>query len=46
MLNVIFDKIQRAPLKYLHQVEAGATLVIIKSNQPIAELKPILPSSK
>lgn len=46
MLNVTIDEIQRDPLKYLHQVEAGATLVIIKSNKPIAELKPILPSNK
>ena len=42
MLNVSIDDIQRDPLKYLTQVEAGETLVIFRSNQPIAELKPIV----
>lgn len=41
MLNVTIDDIQRDPLKYLHQVEAGETLIIFRSNKPIAELKPI-----
>lgn len=41
MLNVTVDDIQRDLLKYLDQVEAGETLVIFRSNKPIAELKPI-----
>ena len=41
MLNVTVDEIQKDPLKYLRQVEAGETLVIIRSNQPIAEVRPI-----
>lgn len=41
MLNVTFDEIQQNPQKYLQQVEAGETLIIIKSEQPIAEIKPI-----
>lgn len=41
MLNVTVDEIQRDPLKYLRQVEAGETLVIVRANQPIAELRPI-----
>jgi antitoxin (DNA-binding transcriptional repressor) of toxin-antitoxin stability system len=41
MLNVTIDEIQRDPLKYLHQVEAGETLVIVRSEKPIAELRPI-----
>jgi len=41
MLNVTIDEIQRDPLKYLHQVEAGKTLVIVRSDKPIAELRPI-----
>ncbi len=41
MVNVTVDEIQRDPLKYLSQVEAGETLVIVRSNQPIAELRPI-----
>ena len=45
MLNVTIDEIQQDPLKYLRQVEAGETLVIVKSNQPIAELRPIASSN-
>lgn len=46
MLNVTVDEIQRDPLKYLRQVEEGETLVIIRSDQPIAELRPITQSNK
>uniref|UniRef100_B8HVK7 Prevent-host-death protein n=1 Tax=Cyanothece sp. (strain PCC 7425 / ATCC 29141) TaxID=395961 RepID=B8HVK7_CYAP4 len=46
MLNVTVDDIQRDPLKYLNQVEAGETLVIFRSDQPIAELKPIANSNQ
>ena len=41
MLNVTIDEILRDPLKYFHQVEAGETLVIVRSEKPIAELRPI-----
>ena len=41
MLNVTIDELQRDPLKYLHQVEAGETLIIVRSGKPIAELRPI-----
>jgi antitoxin (DNA-binding transcriptional repressor) of toxin-antitoxin stability system len=41
MLNVTIDEIRRDPLKYLHQVEAGETFVIVRSDKPIAELRPI-----
>jgi len=46
MLNVTIDEIQRDPLKYLQQVEAGETLVIVKSDKPIAELRPIVSSQQ
>ena len=46
MLNVTVDEIQRDPLKYLRQVEAGETLVIVRFDKPIAELRPIAPSKK
>lgn len=46
MLNVTVDEIQRDPLKYSRQVEEGETLVIIRSDRPIAELRPILQSNK
>ncbi len=41
MMNVTIEEIQRDPLKYLNQVEAGETLVIVRSDQAIAELRPI-----
>ncbi|MFB2897879.1 type II toxin-antitoxin system Phd/YefM family antitoxin [Aerosakkonemataceae cyanobacterium BLCC-F50] len=41
MLNVTVDEIQRDPLKYISQVEAGETVVIVKSDKAIAELRPI-----
>jgi prevent-host-death family protein len=46
MLNVTVDDIQRDPLKYLKQVEAGETLVIFRSGKPIAELKPVANSKR
>ncbi len=41
MQSISIDDIQRDPLKYLQQVEAGETLVILRANQPIAELRPM-----
>jgi antitoxin (DNA-binding transcriptional repressor) of toxin-antitoxin stability system len=41
MLNVTVDEIQRDPSKFLRQVEAGATFVILQADKPIAELRPI-----
>lgn len=46
MLHVTIDEIQRDPLKYLHQVEAGETLIIFRADQPIAELRPIANSKQ
>lgn len=46
MLHVTVDEIQRDPLKYLRQVEAGETLVIVRSNKAIAELRPITGSQQ
>lgn len=46
MLNVTVDEIQRDPLKYLRQVEAGETFVILQADKAIAELRPILLSAK
>ncbi len=45
-MNVTIDEIQRDPLKYLHQVEAGETLVIVRADKPIAELRPIASSKQ
>ena len=41
MLSVTVDEIQRDPAKYLRQVEAGETFVILQADKPIAELRPI-----
>lgn len=46
MLNITIDDIQRDPLKYLQQVEAGETLVIFRLDKPIAELKPVAASKQ
>lgn len=45
-MNISVDEIQRDPLKYLHQVEAGETIIIMRFNQPIAELRPITSSKQ
>ncbi|MDZ7957924.1 MAG: hypothetical protein RMY34_08465 [Aulosira sp. DedQUE10] len=46
MLNVTIDELQRDPLKYLRQVEAGVTFLVIQADKPIAELRPISSGSK
>lgn len=46
MLNVTVDEILRDPSKYLRQVEAGETFVIIQAEKAIAELRPISSSGK
>lgn len=46
MLNVTIDEILRDPLKYLSQVKAGETFIIIQENQPIAEIRPLQLHSK
>lgn len=40
-MNVTVDDLQRDPLQYLRRVEAGETIVIIRQDKVIAELKPI-----
>lgn len=46
MVSITVDEIQRDPLKYLRQVEAGETFVIVESDKAIAELRPITSSNK
>ena len=41
MLNVTIDEIKSDPLKYLQLVEEGETVVIIRSEEAIAEIRPI-----
>ena len=40
-MNITIDEIKRDPIKYFDRVEAGETLVIIRADKPIAEIKPI-----
>ncbi len=46
MQKVTVDDIQRDPLKYLNQVEALESFVIVQADKPIAELKPITNTTK
>jgi antitoxin (DNA-binding transcriptional repressor) of toxin-antitoxin stability system len=46
MLHVTVDEIQRDPSKYLRQVEAGETFVILQADKAIAELRPISSSKQ
>lgn len=46
MVHITVDDIQRDPLKYLRQVEAGETVVIVRLDQPIAELRPVVNSQQ
>jgi antitoxin (DNA-binding transcriptional repressor) of toxin-antitoxin stability system len=46
MNTIRIEDIQRDPLPYLRRVEAGETLVIVRADTPIAEIKPIAASGK
>ncbi|MBD2609832.1 type II toxin-antitoxin system Phd/YefM family antitoxin [Nostoc punctiforme FACHB-252] len=46
MQRVTVDEIQQNPLKYLNQVEAGESFIIVQADKPIAELKPIINTNK
>jgi antitoxin (DNA-binding transcriptional repressor) of toxin-antitoxin stability system len=46
MLKITVEEIQQDPWKYLHQVEAGESFVIIQADKAIAELRPITSNSK
>ncbi len=41
MQRVTVDEIKRDPLKFINQVEAGESFVIVQADKAIAELKPI-----
>ncbi|BAZ13295.1 prevent-host-death protein [Calothrix sp. NIES-4071] len=46
MLNITIDEIQNDPAKYLRQVEAGESFVIIQADKAIAELRPVTSTAK
>jgi len=41
MIEINIEEIQSEILGYLRRVEAGETLVIVRANQAVAELRPI-----
>jgi len=46
MIQVAVDRIKQNLPAYLQRVEAGETVVIVKSGKPMAEIKPVVPVSK
>lgn len=40
MIQISVDEIERDFLSYLQRVEAGETLLILRSGKPVAEIKP------
>lgn len=46
MQQITVQEIQQNPSKYLNQVEAGESFLIVQEDKPIAELKPITNSKK
>lgn len=45
MTPISIEEIQRDLRGYLRRVAAGETLVVIESDKPLAEIKPIAPSA-
>jgi antitoxin (DNA-binding transcriptional repressor) of toxin-antitoxin stability system len=43
MVTVTLDEIQRDIARYIHQVSAGETLIVMQAGKPVAEIRPILP---
>lgn len=41
--QISLDEIKQNLPNFLHRVEAGETLVILKSGKPLAEIKPLKP---
>jgi len=41
-IQVTLDEITHDPQTYLNLVEAGQTLVILKTGKPVAEVKPLV----
>jgi antitoxin (DNA-binding transcriptional repressor) of toxin-antitoxin stability system len=45
-IKISVDEIKQDLLAYLQHVEAGKTLVILKDSRPIAEIRPIVSTTK
>ena len=46
MTTISVHEIQRDPLGILRRVEAGETLLIVRDEQPVAEIKPTLAQAR
>ncbi|MBC1240927.1 type II toxin-antitoxin system Phd/YefM family antitoxin [Nostoc sp. 2RC] len=46
MLTVTIDEIQQNLTIYLEQVAAGQSIIIMQAGKPIAEIKPVSPTSQ
>jgi len=46
MSQVSIDEMKRDLPSFLHRIEAGETLVIVKAGKPLAEIKPITAAPK
>ncbi|MFN6564490.1 MAG: type II toxin-antitoxin system Phd/YefM family antitoxin [Nostoc sp. ChiSLP01] len=46
MLTLKIDEIQQNFSSYLEQVAAGESIIIIQAGKPIAEIKPVSPTSQ
>ena len=45
MITVSVQDIQRDPLAYLRRVESGESIVVLRDSQPVAEIRPISPTT-
>ena len=43
MTTINIHEIQRDPVGYLRRVEEGETIVVLRDQRPVAEIKPVLP---
>jgi antitoxin (DNA-binding transcriptional repressor) of toxin-antitoxin stability system len=45
MSTISVNEIQQDPLACLRRVEAGETLLVVRDEQPVAEIKPVQPQT-
>jgi antitoxin (DNA-binding transcriptional repressor) of toxin-antitoxin stability system len=41
MTTISVQEVQRDPQGFLHRIEAGEALLVVRDNQPVAEVKPV-----
>ena len=42
MNTIAVEQIQLDPAAFVHRIEAGEALVVLRDNRPVAEVKPVL----